>query len=125
MQHVLPQHARGFVTVERNGTSCAGAQSFRQLLRAVEAATADARAAGSAPLPALARALGVDERAPAFPIYQTAVALRGAGHDSSTLMQLATEALGVRPCDPCTAYGLLPSILSCLSCLSCCSRPDP
>jgi hypothetical protein len=79
----------------------------------MEAATADARAAGSAPLPALARALGVDERAPAFPIYQTAVALRGAGHDSPTLMQLAAEALGVRPRDPCAAYEPLPFILSC------------
>ncbi len=78
----------------------------------MEAAAADARAAGSAPLPALARALGVDERAQTFPIYQTALALRGAGHDSPTLMQLAAEALGVRPRDPSAAYELLPSSLS-------------
>ncbi len=75
---------------------CVGGTHFRQLLRAVKAATADACEDGSVTLPALAKALGVDVEAAAFPIFQTAVALYDDGRETTALMQLAANALGVR-----------------------------
>ena len=77
---------------------CVGETPFRQLLRAVKAATADAWESGSAPLPALAEVLDVAVEAATFPIFQTVVALYDYDGDraSTALVQLAADALGVR-----------------------------
>jgi len=86
--------APAFSAVTRS--HCVGGTPFRQLLRAVKAATANACEDGSVPLPALAKALGVDIEAASFPIFQTAVALYDNDRESTALMQLAANAFGVR-----------------------------
>ncbi len=86
--------ALAFSAVTRS--HCAGGTPFRQLLRAVKPATANACEDGSVPLPALAKALGVDIEAASFPIFQTAVALYDNDRESTALMQLAANAFGVR-----------------------------